>query len=263
MLRLSRFTNHPMRILQQTHNRLVLRHYPVRSWVTSGGLALLGLVLIAFSAGQPIATTLSCKRLQSDFVLCQLQRSTWIGIRTQQPILDVKSVRLAERRVKGGTQFYLVLTTEAEEVEISNSEHQVSSIAEIQAFLSNAQAPTLTLHYHQSTLVIVLLMVAVGYLGAALYLLTTPAVTCTFYQLLHKVVIEQQRWGRTNVLEHPLNAIYHVEVEEVRRKNGKEYRMVLWLRGTGQLPLTKDYSTTFKPIATIAQSVRQFLQLPQ
>lgn len=250
-----------MRILEHVPNRLVIRHYPIGSWVTGGVVSTLGLGLIIFSAQQPIATTLHCGRIQPDFVTCHLHRSTWIGMKTQQTIADVKSVEIAERRVKSGTQPYLILFTQAEGVEISNSQNEVSNLAEIQAFLGNAQSTTLTLHYHQSAVIFVFLIIAIVYSGMAFYFLMMPIVTCTIYRSLHKVVIEQQVWSRTRTSEYPLNAIYQVEVEEIRQKNGKSYRIVLWLKEKGRLPLTKDSSNRCQRATEIADSIRDFLQL--
>ncbi len=250
-----------MRILEQTHNRLVLRHRPIGSWIAGGVLSVLGLGTIAFSAQLPIATMLHCDRIQPDFVLCHLDRSTWIGIKTQQTITDVKSVEIAERRVKGGTQPYLFLATPTESVEISNSQNQVSSLADIQAFLDNSRSLRLTLHYHQSTPVLILILIPFIHLGIAFYLLMMPIVTCTFYQSIHRVVIERRRFGKTSTLEYPLYAIYQVEVEEVRLKNGKGYRIALWLKETGRLRLTKDCSNQLKQTNAIAQLIREFLHL--
>lgn len=252
-----------MRILEHVHSRLVLRHYPIRSWITGGVLFIFGLGLIVFSTQQPLSTTLRCDRTQPDFVMCHLYRSTWIGMKTQQTIVDVKSVEIAERRVKGGTQPYLVLVAQTEEVEISNSQNQVSNVAEIQAFLGNAQSSTLTLHYHQFATAFVFLIIAIGYFGIALYLLLMPVVTCTFYQSLHKVVIERQVWGRTRTSKYPLHTIRQVEVQELRQKNGKTYRIALWITGKGCVPLTADSCNRFKPTVAIAESIREFLHLAQ
>ncbi len=251
-----------MRILEQAHHRLVLRHRPIRSWIAGGILAALGFGTTAFLTQLPIATTLQCDRIQFDFVLCHLTSSTWIGLKRQHTIADVRSVEIAERRVKGGVQPYLVLATLTESVEIPNSQNQVSSVDDIQAFLSSPQDSALTLHYNQP-LVLLLVLLPFIHLGIAVYLLMMPLVTCTFYQTIHKVVIERQRFGNIRTSEHPLHAVYQVEVEEVRLKNGKGYRIVLWLEETGRLRLTRDCSNQFKQTHAIAQSIREFLHLTE
>ena len=261
MLKPSELVGNLMRILEQSHNRLVLRHRPIGSWVTGGSLAALGFGTIVFSAQLPIATILHRDHIQPDFVLCHLTSSTWIGLQRQRTITDVRSVEIAERRVKGGTQPYLFLATPTESVEISNSQNQVVSVDDTQAFLSYPQIPTLTLHYQQSTPVSILVLLPFIHLGIAVYLLMMPLVTCTFYRSIHIVVIERHRCGRTYTLEYSLHSIYQVQVEEVRQKNGKEYQIVLWLKETGRLRLTRDCSNRLKQMLLIAQSIREFLHL--
>jgi hypothetical protein len=250
-----------MEIVEQTQNRLKIRHRPIGFWIMGGLIGASALVWIVQSlAWMPVKTRLLCSRDGASLVTCQLQQQSWIGVPRQQILYNVQSAEIRTRRRSRNTVSMIVLASPTRKLEVSNSQQQRSSVTEIQAFLSNPTTPNLELRYAEPTVSALMLMFPPLFLGLGIYLLRTPLVVCTFYRTLHKLVLEQQRLWQKQESEYALANILMVEIEEVKTKNGVSYRIQLKLRNGETLPLTADLIANLSEVNEIVTQIEQFLQ---
>lgn len=136
-----------MKILEQTPTRLTIQHKPIGAWILGmliGGIG--GSLGIGGLVGQPIVTQLRCDRHPTNFVICQQERSTLLGIRSQHTLMDVQSAQVLERRNKGSYFYYIAIANRIEQVEVTNSRSNTATISQIQAFLNNTES-TLRIRY--------------------------------------------------------------------------------------------------------------------
>ncbi len=250
-----------MELLEQTPNRLKIRHRPVVSWIAGGLISAASLIWIGYSvAWMPAKTRLLCNRDSVGLVTCQLQQQTWFGLPRQQTLYNVRSAEIRTRHRSRSTVSMILLTSATQNLEVSNSRQRRGTVSEIQAFLNSPSAPSLELRYAEPAASALLLIFPPMFLGAGIYLLRTPFVIWAFYKTLHQLVVEQQQLWQKQESNYALGDILRVEIEEVKTKNGKSYRIRLQLRNGQKLPLTADLISNHQEVSMLAATIEQFLQ---
>jgi hypothetical protein len=258
-----------MKVLEQTPHRLKLQHVPFMHWLSGGillSVCLGGLFYLV--AIKSVSASLRCQRALPTQTVCELRQHTSIGGMHTHKIYDLRSASVIQRSGrKGRKHYHIELFNGVDRIPLlkdsdHNSADQYATVDRINQFIQASEAATQsTLELRQSGRTQALLFGFLGCIGLGLGVSITlvPATTCTFYKRLNKVVVQHSQWyGRTDVIERPLNQILNVDVEEKRVKRGKLYRAVLVLTAE-RIPLNREY-TQEKAIRGAVFSIQAFLR---
>jgi Cytochrome b-245 chaperone 1 / Eros len=250
-----------MKILENTNSRLKLHHKPVGIWLIGSLFTGFTLLVIGDWLTKPASTRLECKRQIAASVSCQIQRSTILGVKSYQTVNNVRSVESATRRSGRSRIPYLVLTTPAQRVNISNSERQTGTSEQIQNFLSNSRSTSFAITYARTW------TDAIGFFGVTLVASVLGGVFCfvsmkvyTFDRTTQKLITETKGIRGTRSQVYSLDQISSVTLEEKQTKKGRTYSVVLWLKEGQQIELPSSlFSSNRSSEAKIESVIRHFL----
>lgn len=258
-----------MRIVELTPTRLTLKHQPIGAWLSGAVLFIGGSVLLGHSV---LFTTslarMSCQRSPARVVQCELRQTNLVGFTRTLQLTNPYSVEMATRLGSRGSRHY--------EIWISSSSGRVSFLNQSggghnenrrivnalqEFFVSDRPEITVQMNLRQLRLLMGLLGLSV--LAIGIFLGISPITLCTFYkQVLHKVRIE--RWGLRGslVIEHPIEKIARIEIEEKTHRMGKIYRPVLVLTSQARIPITPEF-TREHLVRSVVFNIEQFLKQSQ
>lgn len=249
-----------MKILEQTPTRLTIQHKPIEAWIVGTLIGGIGASLgINGLVGQPVITHLHCDRHATNVVVCQQQRSTLLGIKSQQVLSGVRSAQSVEHRAKGSPSYYVAIANDVEQVEVTNSRHQTETISQIEAFLNNDKTPFFRIRYSRFEDTYGFLLGGTLFFLAGLWFLTMSITQCIFYKTLQKIVIQQTGLLGKREVEYSLFSFHHAAIEEERTKNGKVYYLVLWLKDGKKVKLTRDTIKKRQSLEIILAEIQSFL----
>lgn len=87
-----------------------------------------------------------------------------------------------------------------------------------------------------------------------------PFSNCTFDKQANSVTITNYKWLHTKVIQHALNEIVGIEVEEASNEGDKVYRFNLKLKSGNNLPLTECYrGFNYQEKQLIVKSIETFI----
>lgn len=249
-----------MKILEHTPTRLAIQHKPIGAWILGIVMGGMGFAFIVGALGwHPVVTQLRCDRRPNNFVVCQQQRSTVLGIKSQQTVVDVQSAQVLERRNRNSRSYYIAIANTFEQVEVTNSRNNTATISQIQAFLNNTES-TLRIRYSRFDEAYPLLFAGIVFSLAGVWFLTLSITTCTFYKSLQKIVIQQTGLLGKREVEYLFPAFQYAAIEEEKTKNGKVYRLVLWFKDSRKVPLTRDKIANRRSVETVLTEIQAFLK---
>jgi len=101
-----------------------------------------------------------------------------------------------------------------------------------------------------------LLFTAIGILSLVFM---AEVVTCTFDKTLGCMNLKRRGLFKTKVIEHPIEEISGVQLEESRDSESSTYRVSLVLVSGKRVPLTSYYSTGLRGKQKTAQDIAAFL----
>ncbi|MBD2462949.1 hypothetical protein H6G89_18070 [Oscillatoria sp. FACHB-1407] len=255
-----------MKILEQTPDRLVLRHRPFGFW-TLGGLFVLAGFLLALSGKN---VTLQCDRLQPPQGTCNLTTTQWFQSSSRSLALEtVNRATIWASRIQKVNYYSLILQTPTENIAFAGSSSdrtQVEAIAaQINTFLENPGQSTLMVQ-RDERLNRFLLGALMGAIGGSI-LMFANTTTCVFDKQQGTVWLNHQSLARTKAITHPLEQIERVRLSKHKaRSKGKttyQYRVVLVLKSYEVLPLTLIYTPHLKSQERLLEEIMAFLATVQ
>lgn len=256
-----------MKVLEQTSNRLKLQHVPLMRWVGGGlgvALSLGGFVyLIGF---KPVSASLNCRYISNVQASCELRQFTWVGGMQIRKIYDLQGATVIRRSSgKRGSSYHVGISNGVNTIAFltdsdGGSSQQETIAAQINQFTSTPNHPPLQLQQSgrtKASLLGLFILIGMGFGGL---MTRSPATTCTFYKRLNQVVLENKSWyGSRRSIEHPLNQVLKVEIEERQVKHGRKvYRAVLVLASAERIPLNRDF-TKEKDVRQVTYHIQKFL----
>ncbi|MEA5502915.1 hypothetical protein VB735_07315 [Halotia wernerae UHCC 0503] len=145
---------------------------------------------------------------------------------------------------KGGKTYQVVVVTPfGEYAFLSHLSYQVNQEVafQINDFI-NSQQSSLSVQQNQRSYVffISLLMVIMMTVGA--FFATSPVSNCTFYKSLNKVFIERKGLRGQTIIEHSLEQILRIDIQEKQFKHSKLYRATIVMEFGKNIPINPEYS---------------------
>lgn len=246
-----------MRVIEQTHRRLTLRHTPYLFWLLGGGIAAVGVLLGALLFG---GTTLRCDRATAQ---CQLTHSNVFGDRQRTFAADrLQEAEVERRRSSDGDVTYrVVIQTQDGEIPLTQSSssgrgRRKQQADAINAFIQNPSQPLLELG-ETNHLAAIFCFVAFTAAGGAM-LIFTQASTFTFDKTLGKLHLTRSHiFGRKRQESYPLQRLIGAQVQH----SDETCRVALMLDSGKMLPLTNYYSSGVAAKQTTVKQICKFLNI--
>lgn len=245
-----------MKIVQQTPKLLILQLRPMGLWIV--GILLGSAGFFGFLMSQN--TTLTCSR--NEPANCQLVTSRLLGLNSKRiiPVNTLRGATVEESEDDDGISYRVIILTTGDKVPFtyyySNSgfDDKQAIASHIEEFVKNPQITSLKEEQNDQSFFDFFwwcIIVAVG------ILLMTPVVTCIFDKTLNTLTIKRQGLLGTKVIEHRLNEIKDVLIED----DDGTYRVTIVLVGELSLPLTSYYSSGSKSKQETVSCIKSFLTL--
>ncbi|MGD1873264.1 MAG: hypothetical protein ACFB02_09460 [Mastigocoleus sp.] len=264
-----------MAIVQQTPNRLTLHFFPWFIWILSG-FSLVALPIFFTVVVQSIPQTLTCKRLPTAQINCQL--TTFILPPLLSKKVEIKNLQAAKfnRNPEDNNQTQqqqLVLLTKKETVIFSSyktykplltASKMLDTESRINNFINNSNQQSLELETGNYILYWCLGLITAYSIG--FMIIMGEANVCEFHSD-RTYMTKKQRWLFlfTKTTKYPLQDIQDVKLEWEYHKM-KIYRVTLSLSNGKTVPLSTYYANYLKSqkkIKASAEEIKNFLSLPQ
>jgi hypothetical protein len=233
-----------MKIVEETHTRLKIQHRPVSEWCAGGFMFILFFGLLTYSLFfEYAAASLSCQRVSTSQINCDLRRSSLLGRRERLRIFDISNAYVKSRRSHRSSYHEVIIQTPVgNRSMVSNQTRQDNQRVadEINRFVFSNQ-PYLLVQQNQRnylffTNIFFLCMIVYSYFS-----ITKPVSNCTFYKSLNQLYIEHQGLRGKKIIEEPLENILRVDIQDKQFKHGKRYRAVIVLQCYTEIPINPEY----------------------
>ncbi|WP_414527917.1 hypothetical protein [Nodularia chucula] len=234
-----------MRIIEETHTRLKLQHRPINEWVLGGCLTIGGFVVLIYCLFFNFSSaTLSCQRVSTQEINCNLQRSSFLGRRERLRIFNIDNVYVKMTRSSRSRSYRVIIQTPlGDRSMVQNQSRQDNErvVQEINNFLRSNQG-TLLVQQNQRTYLFFVNVFTLSLMAYGVYLATKPVSNCAFYKSLNQLFIERKTWRSRTVIEEPLENILRVDIQDKQFKYRKLYRIVIVLKSLKEIPLNPEYT---------------------
>jgi len=244
-----------MKIVQQTPKLLILQLRPMGLWIAGillGSAGFFGFLMLQ-------NTTLTCSR--NEPANCQLVTSRLLGLNSKRiiPVNTLRGATVEESGDDEGRYYRVIILTTGDTVPFtyysdSGFDDKQAIASHIEEFVKNPQITSLKEEQNDQSFFDFFwwcIIVAVG------ILLMTPVVTCIFDKTLNTLTIKRQGLLGTKVIEHRLDEIKDVLIED----DDGTYRVTIVLVGELSLPLTSYYSSGRKSKQETVSCIKSFLTL--
>ncbi len=207
-----------MKIVEETRTRLQLKHRPLRDWLTGWCILTLCLSFLIYCLFfESASIKITCNRLSSNQINCELRRFTLLGRMEKLKIFDLQEAYiLTKTGSRRGKTYQVVIVTPfgyfALLSHVSYQENQ-EVIFIINDFINSGKTFLLVQqnqrHYLFFLSLFLLVMIAI-----AAFFATSTVTTCTFYKSIDKVFIERKSLRVNQVIEHALENILRFDIQE-------------------------------------------------
>ncbi|MEH2273181.1 MAG: hypothetical protein V7K68_32950 [Nostoc sp.] len=253
-----------MKIVEETHTRLQLKHQPLRNWFSGGCLFIACLSFLIYCLVFDSASVqITCDRLTPNQMNCELRRFNLLGSMEKLKMFDLQEAYiLTKTGSKGGKTYQVIIVTPfADFALLSHVSYQDNQEAtfKINNFINSGQTSLLVQQNERDYLFLLSLFILIM-MAIAAYFATSPVTTCTFYKSIDKVFIERKSWRGNQIIEHPLENILYFDIQEKQYKYSKLYRAVIVLKSLKQIPINPQY-TDEKNIRYAVSRIHSFLKL--
>jgi hypothetical protein len=253
-----------MKIFEETNTRLIIKHKPITSWMMGGLFFTVGIILFVHSICLEFATALLvCSRSSQNQVNCELIRRTSIGIETKVKLFDPQNAYVKIKTAKKGGKSYktIIVTPHGEFSPLNNASHQQNSnfVAEVNNFITSGKND-LSVQQNQRDHITFLSFLSLAIILIGACSATEPKTNCSFYKSMGKVIIERRGLRGAETIEHPLEQILNIEIEEKRGRRGRMYRPVIVLINSQKIPITSEFTNQERYISEIVGRINLFLR---
>ncbi|MEA5621680.1 hypothetical protein [Nostoc sp. UHCC 0251] len=252
-----------MKIVEETRTRLQLKHRPLRDWLTGWCILTLCLSFLIYCLFFEFASVkLTCDRLPSNQINCELRRFTLVGSMEKLKMFDPQEAYiLTKTHSKGGKTYQVVIVTPfryfALLSHVSYQDNQEITF-KINDFIKSGQT-SLFVQQNQHNYLFFLSLFLLIMIAIATFFATSPITTCTFYKSIDKVFIERKSLRVNQVIEHPLENILRFDIQEKQFKYSKLYRAVIVLKFFKEIPINPQY-TDERSIRYAVSRIHSFLK---
>ncbi len=235
-----------MKVVEETRTRLRLQHQPITKWLSGVCIFAVCLSFLIYCLFFDAASVrLNCDRPSSSQVNCELRRFNLFGSVEKLKIFDPQEAYIITRSgSKGGKTYQVVVVTPfGEYALLSHLSYQANQEVafQINNFI-NSQQSSLSVQQNQRNYVFFISLLMLILMAVGAFLATSPVSNCTFYKSLNKVFIERKSLRGQIIIEHPLEQILRIDIQEKQFKYSKLYRVVILMEFGKNIPINPEYS---------------------
>ncbi|WGV27776.1 hypothetical protein [Halotia branconii] len=235
-----------MKVVEETRTRLRLQHRPITKWLSGISIFAVCLSFLIYCLFFDAASArLNCDRLSSNQINCELKRFNLLGNAEKLKIFDPQEAYMITRSgSKGGKTYQVVVVTSfGEYALLSHLSYQVNQEVafQINDFISS-QRSSLLVQQNQRNHIFFISLLMLILMTVGVFLATSPVSNCTFYKTLNKVLIERKGLRGQTIIEHPLEQIICIDIQEKQFKYSKLYRSVIIMKFGKNIPINPEYS---------------------
>jgi hypothetical protein len=253
-----------MKVVEETHTRLVINHKPIGNWLSGSLLLIFGLSFwIYFLAFDFTSLRLTCTRSTPPEINCELKRFTFLGSMEKLKIFDPQQAYIQTKTgSKGSKSYQIIIVSNLGEFpllpQVSYQENEVF-IIKLNSFINSSESYLILQQNQRNYLFFIsLFMLAITGIGA--YLATSSATTCTFYKSINQVCIKRKGLRDNKVIEYPLEEIASLYIQETQFKSSTVYRAVIFMKNGKKIPINPQYIDK-KSVENAIARIRYFLKL--
>lgn len=251
-----------MKVIEETHTRLVINHKPIGNWLLGGSLFIFGLSFWIYSIIFDFTSLrLTCKRSAPPEINCELKQVTSLGIMNQLKVFDPQEAYIQEKTGgKGGKSYQVIIVSKLGDfpllAHLSYQENEVFVI-KFNRFINSTESSLILQQNQRKYLFFIsLFMLVVIVIGA--FLATSSATNCIFYKSINQVCIERKGLRDNKFIEYPLEEIASLSIQDKQVKYSKVYRAVIFMKNGKEIPINPQY-TDKKSVENVVARIRQFL----
>ncbi|WP_225225348.1 DUF4564 domain-containing protein [Komarekiella delphini-convector] len=260
-----------MKIVEETHTRLRLKHRPVRYWSIGWCIFTICLSSLIYCTVFDFASaSVTCVRVASpsenrsspNQINCELRRFNLLGGMEKLKIFDPQEAYILTRRgSKGGKTYQVIIVTPLRDFallsHVSYQENQ-EVVFKINNFINSNQT-SLSVQQNQRNYIFFFSLSLLIVMAIAAFFATSPVTNCTFYKTLNQLFIERKSLRGNQIIEQPLESILRLDIQEKQFKYSKLYRVVIVLKSGKEIPINPQYADE-KSIRYVFSRIQSFLK---
>ncbi|MEA5602610.1 hypothetical protein [Nostoc sp. UHCC 0252] len=252
-----------MKVVEETRTRLQLKHRPLRYWFIGWCIFTVCLSFLIYCLFfESASVKITCDRLSSSQINCELKRFTLLGSMEKMKIFDPQEAYiLTKTHSKGGKTYQVLILTPFGDFpllsHVSYQENQKITF-KINNFINSGQTSLLVQQNQRDYLFFLILFVLIM-MAISAFFATSPVTTCIFYKSIDKVFIERKSFRVNEVIEYPLENILRFDIQEKQFKYSKLYRAVIVLKFFKEIPINPQY-TDERSVRYAVSRIHSFLR---
>jgi hypothetical protein len=253
-----------MKVVEETHTKLVIQHRPIVNWLWGSVLFIGGLSFwIYFIFFYFASLRLTCTRTSPPEINCELKQFTLLGRIEKVKIFDPQQAYIKTKIGSKGSKSYqtIVVSKFGEFPLLSDLSYQENekSISKVNSFINSGESFLMVTQNRRISLLYMSLLAFV-LSGVGAFLATSPLSICTFYNSINKVLIERKGLRGNKTIEYPLEEIVRLYIQDKKVKNSKVYQAVISLKDGKEIPINPQY-TDEQSVKYVVIKIRQFLNV--
>lgn len=253
-----------MKIVEETHTRLVIQHRPISNWISGGLMFTAGLSLLIYGIFFDFASArLTCTRSLPKQINCELKKFSLLARKEKLKIFDPQQAQVITKSgSKGGKSYQVVILTPLREFTLlprASYQANQNAASEINNFINSEETSLLVLQ-NQREYLFYLSLFLLFIIATGAFLGTSPVSTCTFYKSLNQVFIERKGLRGEKIIKYSLETILNFEIQEKQFKYKKLYRAVILLKFGQEIPINLEY-TDENTVQYVVLRIREFIKL--
>lgn len=253
-----------MKVVEETHTKLVIKHQPIMNWLW-GSLLFIGSLSfwIYFIFFDFASLLLTCTRSSPPEINCELKQFTLLGRMEKVKIFDPQQAYIKTRIGSKESRSYqtIVVSKFGEFSLLSDLSYQENEefILKVNSFINSGESFLMVTQNRRISLLYMSLLAFV-LSGVGAFLATSPLSICTFYKSINKVFIERKGLRSNKTIEYPLAEIVRLYIQDKRVKYSRLYRAVIFIKDGKEIPIHLEY-TDEKSVKYVVMRIRQFLNV--
>ncbi|MBD2567563.1 hypothetical protein H6G59_06520 [Anabaena lutea FACHB-196] len=253
-----------MKVVEETHTRLVVKHQPIMNWLWGSLLFIGGLSFwIYFIFFDFASLRFTCTRSAPPEINCELKRFTLVGSMEKVKIFDPQQAYIKTILGSKGSRSYqtIIVSRFGEFSLLPNISYQENEkfIIKVNSFINSGESFFVATQNRRIYLFYISLLAFV-LSGVGAFLATSPLSICTFYKSINKVLIERKGLRGNKIIEYPLEEIVRFYIQDKRVKYSRLYRAVIFIKDGKEIPIHLEY-TDEKSVKYVVMKIRQFLNV--
>ncbi|MGM3306131.1 hypothetical protein ACSQ6I_09140 [Anabaena sp. WFMT] len=253
-----------MKVVEETHTRLVVKHQPIVNWLWGSILFIGGLSFwIYFIFFDFASLRFTCTRSAPPEINCELKRFTLLGSMQKVKIFDPQQAYIKTILGSKGSKSYqtIVVSRFGEFSLLPNISYEDNEefIIKVNSFINSGESFFIVTQNRRIYLFYISLLAFV-LSGVGAFLATSPLSICTFYKSINKVFVERKGLRGNITIEYPLEEIVRLYIQDQQAKYYRIYQAVIFLKDGKKIPINPQY-TDQQSVQHVVMRIRQFLNI--